>query len=121
MVLILGGTGSGKRAFARSLGFTDADMSTAPDDGKPVLVGLEALVRENPADADALFLPLCKKEIVICAEVGSGVIPLERADREYRDTLGRLTVRLAKEATAVVRTVAGIPITIKGVQPCAHN
>ena len=118
MVLILGGVGAGKTAYARSLGYTDADFTTDVSDEKPVLVGLEALVRRDPEQADALLLPLLQKELVLCCEVGSGVIPLERQDRVWRDAAGRLCVRLAKEASAVVRVVAGIPVVIKGKLPC---
>ncbi len=118
MVLILGGFGAGKTAYARSLGYTDADFTTDVSDGKPVLVGLEALVRRDPEHADALFVPLCKKDLVLCCEVGSGVIPLEKADRAYREAVGRLCVRLAAEANAVVRIVAGIPTVLKGELPC---
>ena len=118
MVLILGGVGAGKKAYVRSLGFTDADMGDDISDGKPVLCDLETLVRRDPEQADALLLPLLQKELVLCCEVGSGVIPLERQDRVWRDAAGRLCVRLAKEASAVVRVVAGIPVVIKGELPC---
>ena len=118
MVLILGGVGAGKTAYARSLGYTDADFTTDVSDEKPVLCHLEALVRRDPDAADALFLPLLQKELVLCCEVGSGAIPLERTDRAYREAVGRLCVRLAKEASAVVRVVAGIPVVIKGELPC---
>ena len=118
MVLILGGVGAGKKAYVRSLGFTDADMGDDISDGKPVLCDLEMLVRRDPAQADARFDALLRKEFVLCCEVGSGVIPLERADRAYREAVGRLCVRLAEKASAVVRVTAGIPTAIKGELPC---
>ena len=52
--------------------------------------------------------------MVVCDEVGSGVIPLEKARRLGREATGRLCCQLAKEATRVVRLVAGIPTVIKG-------
>ncbi len=114
MVLILGGVGAGKTAYARSLGYTDADFTTDVSDGRPVLRDLEALVRRDPEGADALFVPLLQKKLVLCCEVGSGVIPMEKEDRAYREAVGRLCVRLAAEASAVVRVVAGIPTVLKG-------
>lgn len=114
MILVLGGVGAGKKAYVRSLGYADADFTSDPDDRKPVFADLDAYIRENPADTDKLFDALARKDVVICAEVGSGVIPLERADRVYRETVGRLCVKLAQEASAVVRVVAGIPVVIKG-------
>ncbi|MCR5073242.1 MAG: bifunctional adenosylcobinamide kinase/adenosylcobinamide-phosphate guanylyltransferase [Clostridiales bacterium] len=114
MILVLGGIGAGKKEYVRSLGYADADFTSDPDERKPVFGGLDAYLRENPIDTDKLFHTLLKKEVVICAEVGSGVIPLERAERAYRETVGRLCVILAQEASAVVRVVAGIPVVIKG-------
>lgn len=118
MVLILGGVGAGKTAYAHTLGYADDDFTTDAFDEKPVLYDLEALVRRDPDASDALLLPLLKKDLVLCAEVGSGVIPFERTDRVWREAVGRLCVRLAREATAVVRVVAGIPTVIKGELPC---
>ena len=118
MVLILGGLGAGTKSYLRSLGFSDAQMSNDPDADAPVLVDLEAAVRSDPAHAAALLPLLCKKKFVLCCEVGSGVIPMNAADRAYREATGRLCCALAKEATAVVRVVAGIPVAIKGELPC---
>ena len=114
MVLILGGLGAGKKEYARSLGFTDADFSTDVSDGKPVLYDLETIVRGADVPLDALL----QKKLILCREVGSGVIPLDPDEREWRERVGRLCVRLAAEATAVVRIVAGIPTAIKGELPC---
>ena len=119
MVLILGGFGAGKRAYIQSLGFPDADMSADVRSDAPVLVGLEEIVRNDPEGAQALLPDLLKKKFVLCCEVGSGVIPIDAADRAYREATGRLCCALAKEATAVVRVVAGIPVAIKGELPCA--
>ncbi|MBQ3664119.1 MAG: bifunctional adenosylcobinamide kinase/adenosylcobinamide-phosphate guanylyltransferase [Clostridia bacterium] len=114
MILVLGGVGAGKKAYVRSLGYADADFTSDLDDRKPVFADLDAYLRKNASDQEALLAALIKKDVVICAEVGSGVIPLERADRVYRETVGRLCVKLAQEASAVVRVVAGIPVVIKG-------
>lgn len=61
-----------------------------------------------------LYDALADKEVVICNEVGSGVIPVERNVRLGREAAGRLCVLLAKDAEAVVRMVCGIPTIIKG-------
>ncbi len=121
MVLILGGFASGKRAFARSLGFRDEDMSADAFDGKPVLYGLESIVRSDPDAAEALSKALLQKKLVLCCEVGSGVVPLDPKDRAYREAVGRLCCKLAKEASAVVRVVAGIPTVIKGELVCTYD
>ena len=50
---------------------------------------------------------------MVCDEVGSGVIPLQREQREFREATGRLCIALAREASQVVRLVCGIPQVIK--------
>ena len=61
-----------------------------------------------------LYDALADKEVVICNEVGSGVIPVERNVRLGREAAGRLCVLLAQKAEAVVRMVCGMPTIIKG-------
>lgn len=121
MVLILGGLGAGKTAYVRSLGYTDAQISENVLSDLPVLNHLEAAVRNDPSSADALLPPLRKKAFVLCCEVGSGVIPMTKEDRAYREAVGRLCIALAQEATAVVRVVCGIPTAIKGELPCISD
>ena len=121
MVLILGGFGAGKRSYARSLGYTDAQMSADPISDAPVLTALEETVRSDPESAEALLPLLKQKRLVLCCEVGSGVVPMEKRDRAYREATGRLCCALAQEAAAVVRVVAGIPIALKGELPCISD
>ncbi len=117
MILIIGGEGSGKRSFARTLGYGDADMAEACLDARAVVFHTERLVFQDRAAADTLFEALRRKDVVICNEVGSGVIPVDTEERLGREAVGRLCVRLAGEADAVVRMVCGIPTVIKGELP----
>ncbi len=114
MILIIGGHGSGKREYVKSLSYSDQDISSDVCDEKPVLYGLEKIVDKDPAGSINLLPALLKKEVVVCDEVGSGIIPFERNDRESREAAGRLCIELAKTAEQVVRLVAGIPLIIKG-------
>ena len=118
MVLILGGFGAGKRAYAKTLGFSDADMSDDPYADAPVLVALEAAVKADPASEEALLPHLLQKKLVLCREIGSGVVPMDPKEREWRETTGRLCITLAERADAVVRVVCGIPTVLKGELPC---
>lgn len=121
MVLIVGGDGSGKRSFAQTLGYAPEEMADGVLDGRPVLFHLEQLVFSDPDAAPALLEPLLQKQVVICCEVGSGVIPVSRQERLGREATGRLCVRLAREADCVVRMVCGLSQIIKGELPCASR
>ena len=121
MVLILGGMGAGKRTYAKTLGFSDAEMSNDPRADAPVLVDLEAAVKADPASTEALLPLLLHKKLVLCREVGSGVIPMDPKEREWREAVGRLCCALAKEATAVVRVVCGVPTVLKGELSCTSD
>lgn len=114
MILVIGARSSGKREYVKSLGYADGDIADAVLDGRPAVMNLQDIVARDPSGAMDLLPELLKKEAVICCEVGSGVIPLERSDRDMREATGRLCVALAREAEKVVRLVAGIPVTIKG-------
>ncbi len=58
-------------------------------------------------DFDAISL------CIICDEVGSGVVPIEPLEREYRERLGRMQCMLAARAERAERIVCGIRQRIK--------
>ena len=108
MILIVGGFAAGKRAWARdNLGYRDSDFSRDPRDGAPVLYDLQDLEQADWED-------LLKKEVVICNEVGCGLVPVDPAERERRERTGRLCIELAKRADRVIRVVCGVGTAIKG-------
>lgn len=113
MILIVGSAASGKRAYAQSLGYGPEDMSPEADSPAPVLYDLQALVARDPEGAEALLPVLLKKEVVICNEVGSGIIPADPHQRRAREQTGRLCILLAQKAGRVLRLVCGIPQIIK--------
>jgi len=117
MILIVGGEGSGKRSFAKTLGYTDNDMADAVIDKSPVIFHLEQMVFNNPDCVSEILPELEKKESVLCNEVGSGVMPITDAERIGREATGRLCVLLAQKADCVVRMVSGLPMIIKGNLP----
>ena len=114
MLLIIGGKASGKLDYARSLGYVDAQISDAGIDERPVVNHLESIVSEDPENAKNLLPRLLEKDIVICDEMGSGIVPMDRTQRVIREETGRLCIELAKEAKTVVRMFCGIPTVIKG-------
>ena len=96
MILVVGGLGAGKRKFIREeLGYAPEQLSSVPEEGTPVLWGLEALDPLPPLE------DLLGREVVACREVGCGVVPMDRADRDRREAIGRLCCDLAARAEAV--------------------
>lgn len=114
MILVLGGAFSGKREYVKSLGYADLDMADAVLDDKPVIYNLQKLVAESPHSTASLTQQLLSKQVIICNEVGSGIIPIDKNDSEAREATGRLCIILAQNADKVVRMVCGIPTVIKG-------
>lgn len=131
MILIIGSEASGKRKYVKSLGYTDDMISECIDDNRPVLYGLHKIVAADPekirnticrienlpADkinpADQWLTNLLDKEIIVCNEVGSGIIPMLASERMYREQTGRLCTLLASRAEHVIRMVCGIAVNLK--------
>ena len=51
--------------------------------------------------------------ILICDEVGGGIVPIEKTERDYRECVGRVLCELAKDADTVERVNCGIGRMIK--------
>lgn len=113
MILVIGARASGKLEHVKSLGYSDQDIANGVLDGRTVVYNLQNVVFRNPENAPNLLDELLQKEVVVCDEVGSGVIPLERQERLAREATGRLCIQLAQRANRVVRLVCGLPTVIK--------
>ncbi len=66
-----------------------------------------------PEDEILPFLDCNKDCIIICDEVGNGIVPIDPFEREYRERMGRILVQLAKRAEGVERIICGIAQKIK--------
>ena len=130
MILITGGTSSGKATFARNLaaqhGWSEDDVAFNVEE---LLWGqVEGGGQIAPAGDDAgghadnealsatpeLIERLAAKAIVTCSEVGAGIVPLDARERAWREAVGRMSCELASQAGTVVRMVCGIPVVLKG-------
>ena len=107
-VLIIGGAHQGKRRLAEKL---------YPN--LPKTENLHEIVREMlEENRDPQSLPdELRGRVITCDEIGCGVVPIDRADENWREAVGRLCCALAQEADAVVRVIAGVPQFIKGEKP----
>lgn len=67
-----------------------------------ILAWAENLLKENP------------EIVILCDEIGCGIVPAEKADRDWRETVGRLCCYLARRAQKVERLTCGIAVILKG-------
>ena len=51
--------------------------------------------------------------ILVCDEIGNGIVPIDAFERTYREQTGKILIRLAQEADEVVRVLCGIGQRIK--------
>ena len=51
--------------------------------------------------------------VIISRDLGSGLVPMESFERQYREQLGRVNCLIAKCADEVIRVVCGIGTKIK--------
>ena len=129
MILIIGGAYQGKMAFAEQL------LEEQKKNGKAgsIFPQFHMWVKEHMmADAndisetansneknDKLEKELREKlaqepdMIIVCNELGCGVVPMDAFDRAWRERTGRLTCALAAQAEAVYRVTCGIGTRIK--------
>ena len=114
MVLVIGGAGQGKLDFAKKTLHVTA-WSENPLGPEDCIYGLHQFVRECP-DAKRFVREWCAEHpqgVIICDEVGCGVTPLDRAERDWREAVGRLCCELAEQAEAVYRVSCGLGVRIK--------
>lgn len=71
------------------------------EDTAAALRSLERICRENP------------EVIIICDEIGCGIVPLEKRERVYRENVGRMMCRVVERAEHVERLICGIPQRLK--------
>ena len=67
----------------------------------------------NPEEKVLSLLQQDRKWIVICDEIGNGIVPMDAFEREYRERTGRLMTELASRADEVGRVLCGIEQRIK--------
>lgn len=59
------------------------------------------------------FIKNIDADIIICDEVGNGVIPMSASEERYRETVGRCCIIIAEKSDRVVRIFCGIGQVIK--------
>lgn len=126
MILIIGGAFQGKKEYAKkTFGLKEEEVADGACCGEEELYQAKAVLHlhefvrrslKEGRDIGGMAERILQKNpsvILLCNELGSGVVPVEAFDREWREATGRLCCRLAAEAEEVHRVVCGIGMVIK--------
>lgn len=131
MILIIGGFAQGKlhyvkqryvhREDGREVAVLDGTLELPAGTGalQVIVNHLHRYIREQlrqGTDPEAMIENFCKEHpdcILICDEIGNGIVPMEAEERTYRERTGRILEQLAAQADEVVRVVCGIGQKIK--------
>ncbi len=126
MILIFGGAYQGKLQFACSeFGlqpqdcYTCSAADTSPDASMKIWQQLHTFVyqlrREN---TDPLLWfeehqAVWQDKILIFDDIGSGIVPTDALERQWREDNGRCLQYLSQQATEVYRLFCGLPTRLK--------
>ena len=127
MKLIIGGYAQGKLDYVLSKYHLRENVvwdSVLPNNAtiqdKPVIVNhFHQWVKQRilgggcPEEEILSFLDDYENCIIICDEIGNGIVPIDKFEREYRERVGRILIELAKRAEEVERVLCGIGQKIK--------
>ena len=120
MRLIIGGAYQGKTEYVKEK-YGVAPVSCLPEEAlKATAVNgyhllVEQLLAEgmDPKEYTKRLISENPDVIVVCDEVGMGVVPLDKEIRIWREAVGRCLKLLAAAADSVVRIYAGIEVVVK--------
>ena len=120
MKLVIGGAYQGKSEFVRrkfNIEPQKCDEKTALTaeciNGYHNLVADLLLANQNPQEFTEKLIAANPDVIIICDEVGLGIVPLEAFQRRWREEVGRCLCLIAAKADYVCRILAGLESQIK--------
>ena len=106
MKLVVGGMHQGKSSFAHTL-------------SEQVCDDLQLLIREWMKKEEGCQEHMRKimeeyaDGVIVVAEIGCGLVPVDAFEREYRELVGRISCELATRADEVYRMTCGLAGRIK--------
>ena len=124
MKLVFGGAYNGKLRFVKDkYNISDDEIYFCSDHNleynKKVICGLHVFTKECILkDLDSLEilknnLNALKDKIIICDEITSGIVPIEKLDRAWREETGRALQFLANNSCFVYRVFFGLSDELK--------
>ena len=120
MKLYIGGAENGQRELAAAeSGLLPALCSPEAAYSAPCIDKFHLTIREllqTGGDAREFARRLTVENpnaVVVCDEIGLGIVPLDPFERRWREDTGRALCILAEHAERVVRVFCGVPQVIK--------
>ena len=122
--IITGGACQGKLAYAQNL-YPGMSWTDGKSCGLDEITSCSAVYAfhefikrwleagRSSAELTALILEQKKEIIIVCDEIGCGLVPVDAFEREYREETGRIMTALAERAERVDRVVCGIGTRIR--------
>ena len=128
MTLIIGGAYSGKNEYVQQhFNISQDDIIDGANCSAEQIYSCRAIKNfqlyvkrfsvENAASlAGKIYEQNCDI-IIISNDIGSGIIPMEKSDRLWREETGKTCCAIAGMSDSVIRMCCGIPTAIKGELP----
>lgn len=124
MILIFGGAYNGKLEFVKEKYDIDTEeiffcTNENLNFKKKVLCGLHIFTRTcvlnniNSLQILENNMDILKDTIIICDEINSGIVPMEKLDRAWREETGRVLQFLTKNSSSVYRMFFGLEEQLK--------
>lgn len=136
MIFITGGAHQGKLDYAKNnYKLSNSDIADGADTDidkldidklykKRCITNLQLIARDSksqtPEALEDFVAELISREkdtgieyIMVMDEVGSGIVPIKKEDRDYREAAGRLGCLIAESSRIVIRVICGIGQQIK--------
>lgn len=125
MILIFGGAYNGKLEFVKRKYKLNSDdifycRNNVLEYEKKVICGLHIFIKEcllnnlNPLDILEENINKLEDKIIICDEIGSGIVPIEKIDRIWREETGKALQYLIGKSDYIYRIFFGIEEELGG-------
>ena len=120
MVLVIGGVSQGKTDYVREK-YNLEPVNCTPVQGLQarVINNYQELIRnlveagEDVKEYTQRLVEVNPRAIIICDEVGMGIVPVDKDERIWREAVGRSLKIIAEASERVVRIYAGLEVVIK--------
>ena len=120
MRFITGGFSQGKVRYAqKKYSISDAETADAAVvSGRrlqeaALVYNLQEYIRVNHQGSECEIPSFREDAVIICDEVGCGVVPVSAEERAFREAVGRISCKLAEQAESVELVRCGITRRIK--------